>query len=48
MIPRRLPELLASVDRDAAERVMQAMLQMSRIDIAALEAAAAGDQRATD
>lgn len=40
IIPRRLPELLASPDRNAARRVSLAMLQMHRIDINALEAAA--------
>ncbi len=38
--PRRLQELLKSNDREAAERVMQAMLKMNKIDIAVLEAAA--------
>ncbi|TQV79183.1 VOC family protein [Denitrobaculum tricleocarpae] len=33
-------ELLKSNDRVAAERVMQAMLKMNKIDIAVLEAAA--------
>ncbi len=40
VIPRRLPELLASPDRDAARRVMDAMLKMTKIDVAGLEAAA--------
>lgn len=40
IVPRRLPELLSSPDRDAAGRVQAAMMQMGRIDIAALEAAA--------
>lgn len=43
VIPRRLPELLSSPDREVAQRVMEAMLTMSKIDIAALEAAAAGE-----
>ena len=38
--PRRLFELLSLPDRAAAARTMQAMLQMSRIDISALERAA--------
>lgn len=42
IVPQRLPELLGDSDRQAAERVMQAMLQMSKIDIAALEAAFRG------
>ena len=37
IIPTVLPELLQSEDRDRANRVMQAMLQMKKIDIAALE-----------
>lgn len=40
--PRRLRELLAAEDPEAAGRAMQAMLGMGRIDIAALEAAARG------
>jgi predicted 3-demethylubiquinone-9 3-methyltransferase (glyoxalase superfamily) len=43
VIPRRLPELLASPDHDAAERTMQAMLGMVKIDVAELERAAAGE-----
>ena len=39
--PRRLMELLRDPDRAKADRVMQAMLQMNRIDIAELERAAA-------
>ena len=37
----RPPELLADPDRERSQRVMQAMLEMRKIDIAALEAAAA-------
>ena len=44
IVPRRLLELTQeSDDPAAAERAMQAMLQMGKIDIAALERAAAGD-----
>jgi predicted 3-demethylubiquinone-9 3-methyltransferase (glyoxalase superfamily) len=43
VIPRRLPELMTSSDRAVAGRVMQAMMQMGKIDIARLEAAAAGE-----
>lgn len=43
IVPRRLTALLADPDPDAARRVSQAMLAMRKIDIAALEAAAAGD-----
>ena len=37
--PRRLSELLAHPDRDKAARVLQAMLQMRKIDVRALEEA---------
>ena len=40
--PIRLYELLESPDRDGAQRAMEAMLQMSKIDVAELEAAFAG------
>jgi predicted 3-demethylubiquinone-9 3-methyltransferase (glyoxalase superfamily) len=43
VIPRRLKELLTSPDRDRANRAMHAMLQMTKIDVAALEKAA-GDE----
>jgi predicted 3-demethylubiquinone-9 3-methyltransferase (glyoxalase superfamily) len=39
IVPTRLNELLSDPDREKANRVMQAMLQMSKIDVAALEAA---------
>jgi len=39
IVPEILPKLFGSPDRQAANRAMQAMLQMSKIDIAALEAA---------
>jgi predicted 3-demethylubiquinone-9 3-methyltransferase (glyoxalase superfamily) len=42
IVPRRLPELLGSPDRPAATRVRQAMMQMHKLDISALEAAFAG------
>ena len=41
VVPRRMLELFSSSDRDAAERTMQAMLNMRKIDIAELERAAA-------
>jgi predicted 3-demethylubiquinone-9 3-methyltransferase (glyoxalase superfamily) len=40
--PDRLQELLTDPDPARASRAMQAMLQMSKLDIAALEAAARG------
>ena len=41
IIPRALPELLGDPDPAKARRVMQAMLKMKKIDVAALERAAA-------
>ncbi len=37
--PKRLPELLASPDREAAARAMEAMMGMVKLDIAQLERA---------
>ena len=42
VIPRALPELLADPDRQAAARVMKAMLEMTKIDVAELHAAKEG------
>jgi predicted 3-demethylubiquinone-9 3-methyltransferase (glyoxalase superfamily) len=42
VVPRRLNELLESPDAAGAERAMQAMLQMSKLDVAALEKAYEG------
>jgi predicted 3-demethylubiquinone-9 3-methyltransferase (glyoxalase superfamily) len=42
IIPSALPKLLSDPDRQKANRVMQAMLQMKKIDVAALQKAAAG------
>jgi predicted 3-demethylubiquinone-9 3-methyltransferase (glyoxalase superfamily) len=42
VIPRQLPELLDAPDREGAARVMQAMLQMTKIDVAKLREAYAG------
>ena len=39
--PTRLKELLSDPDRERSQRVMRAMLQMKKIDVAALEEAAA-------
>jgi predicted 3-demethylubiquinone-9 3-methyltransferase (glyoxalase superfamily) len=42
VVPDRLAELLGDPDPARANRAMQAMLQMVKLDIAQLEAAAAG------
>ena len=42
VIPKQLYEVLEGPDRAGAERAMQAMLQMTKLDVAALEAAYAG------
>jgi predicted 3-demethylubiquinone-9 3-methyltransferase (glyoxalase superfamily) len=42
IVPDRLYELLNDPDPERAQRAMQAMLQMRKIDVAALEAAADG------
>ena len=42
IIPTALPKLLGDPDREKAKRVMQAMMQMKKIDIATLERASAG------
>jgi predicted 3-demethylubiquinone-9 3-methyltransferase (glyoxalase superfamily) len=41
IVPDRLPELLTSSDAETSQRVMKAMLGMKKIDIPALEEAAA-------
>jgi predicted 3-demethylubiquinone-9 3-methyltransferase (glyoxalase superfamily) len=43
VVPRQLPELLRSPDREAAGRVLEAMLKMVKIDVAELERAARGE-----
>ena len=48
VIPRRLPEMLASPDRAAAERAMQAMLGMTKLDLAQLESAFRGEMTAQE
>jgi len=40
VVPTALNDLLADKDKNKAQRVMQAMLQMKKIDIAALQRAA--------
>lgn len=42
VVPKRMPALLAADDPEAARRVMEAMMTMRKIDIAAIERAAAG------
>jgi predicted 3-demethylubiquinone-9 3-methyltransferase (glyoxalase superfamily) len=42
IVPVRMNELLRSADPEAAQRAMKAMLGMGKLDIAALEKAAAG------
>ena len=42
IIPSALPKLLSDPDKGRAMRAMQAMLQMKKIDVAALQKAAAG------
>jgi predicted 3-demethylubiquinone-9 3-methyltransferase (glyoxalase superfamily) len=42
VVPRVLPELLDDPDREKAGRAMTAMMQMKKLDIAALQKAAAG------
>ena len=42
IVPRRLLELMADPDATRARRAMEAMMTMKRIDIAAVERAAAG------
>lgn len=42
IVPKQLPKLLGDPDRARANRALQAMLKMQKIDIAALEQAAAG------
>lgn len=43
VVPRRMMELLSSSDRAEAARAMQAMMGMTKMDVAALEAAAKGE-----
>jgi predicted 3-demethylubiquinone-9 3-methyltransferase (glyoxalase superfamily) len=42
VVPKRLFELLGDPDQEKAERVMAAMLQMRKLEIAPLEEAATG------
>jgi predicted 3-demethylubiquinone-9 3-methyltransferase (glyoxalase superfamily) len=43
IVPKRLGELMSDGDEEKSERVFQAMLEMVKIDVAALEKAYAGD-----
>ena len=43
VVPRRLNEMIESDDHDAAERATKAMLQMKKLDVAALEEAYRGE-----
>lgn len=43
IVPNRLMELFADPDHDRARRAMEAMMEMKRIDIAAVERAADGE-----
>jgi predicted 3-demethylubiquinone-9 3-methyltransferase (glyoxalase superfamily) len=43
VVPKRMEEMFKSDDREAAERAMQAMLRMVKLDIAELERAYAGE-----
>lgn len=43
IVPEALPRCLASPDREAAGRAMQAMMTMRKIDVAAIEKAFAGN-----
>ena len=42
IVPKRLVELLKDPDPERSQRVMQAMLQMKKIEVSVLEQAAAG------
>jgi predicted 3-demethylubiquinone-9 3-methyltransferase (glyoxalase superfamily) len=42
IVPKALPRLLGDPDREKAQRVMEAMLKMGKIEVAELERAAAG------
>lgn len=43
IIPKRMGELMSDPDSEKANRVIQSMLRMKKIDLAALEAAAKGE-----
>lgn len=43
IVPKQLGELLSDPDKDKANRVVQAMMKMHKLDVAGLEAAAASE-----
>jgi predicted 3-demethylubiquinone-9 3-methyltransferase (glyoxalase superfamily) len=43
VIPERLPQLISGPDPERAARAMQAMMEMRKLDVAALEKAYAGE-----
>ena len=43
VVPRQLPEMLNSPDREAAARALEAMLKMVKLDVAGLERAFRGE-----
>jgi predicted 3-demethylubiquinone-9 3-methyltransferase (glyoxalase superfamily) len=47
LVPRGLAEMFADPDRAKADRVMQAMLRIKKLDVAALKRAYAGERGAT-
>lgn len=47
VVPRRLIELISGPDRAAAERAMQAMMEMVKLDIAEIERAPRAPDRRT-
>jgi predicted 3-demethylubiquinone-9 3-methyltransferase (glyoxalase superfamily) len=47
VVPRALPQMLNSSDREAAARALEAMLKMVKIDVAALERAYRGETAGT-
>lgn len=42
VVPRQLPELLGGPDREGAARTLQAMLRMTKLDVAKLREAYEG------
>ncbi len=48
IVPSRLPELFTSPDAAGRQRTMQAMMLMSKLDVAALEKAYAGKKAGSE